>query len=362
MKYYIIAGEASGDLHGSNLIKAIQLQDDAAQFRVWGGDKMKAAGGEVVKHIKELAFMGFWEVLKNLRTILKNIHFCKKDILQWQPDVVVLIDYPGFNFRLLPFLKTNHFKTAWYIAPQVWAWKESRTKLLKQYVDELLVIFPFEVKFFEAWGMKPKFVGHPLLDVVKSVPENRSNSKIIALLPGSRKQEIEKMLPLYARMSEHFPDYEFWVAGMSIHGEDYYNKMLKGSKCILKIDATYKVLQQAQAALVTSGTATMETALLKVPQVVCYKGSWLSYVIGRMLVKVPFIAIVNLVSQKKVVTELIQHEANEMQVKKELLTILKPDVRESMMREYEILLEKLGGSGASAKAAKAIVFLAKQSK
>jgi lipid-A-disaccharide synthase len=360
VKYYIIAGEASGDLHGSNLMKAIALQDEAAQFRVWGGDKMKAAGGEVVKHIKELAFMGFWEVLKNLRTILKNIDFCKKDILQWQPDVVVLIDYPGFNFRLLPFLKTNHFKIAWYIAPQVWAWKESRTKLLKQYVDELLVIFPFEVKFFEAWGMQPKFVGHPLLDVINSVSNKPINSKIIALLPGSRKQEIEKMLPLYAKVSKHFPDYEFWVAGMSIHGEDYYNKLLKRSKCILKIDATYEVLQQAQAALVTSGTATMETALLKVPQVVCYKGSWFSYFIGRMLVKVPFIAIVNLVSQKKVVTELIQHEANETQVEKELHTVLKQDVRENMMIEYELLREKLGGSGASAKAARVVVSLAIQ--
>lgn len=360
MKYYIIAGEASGDLHGSNLMKAIKLQDSAAQFRVWGGDKMKAAGGEVVKHIKELAFMGFWEVLKNLRTILKNIEFCKKDILQWRPDVVVLIDYPGFNFRLLPFLKANRMKIVWFIAPQVWAWKENRTKLLKKYVDKLLVIFPFEVDFFEKWGMKPVFIGHPLLDVLGENKAVDNGDQTIALLPGSRKQEIEKMLPLYVQVSKHFPEHKFLVAGMSIHGVHYYQKFLKDSKCDLLIDATYEILQQSQAALVASGTATMETALLNVPQVVCYKGSWFSYVIGRMLVKVPFISIVNLVCNKRVVAELIQHQANVEQTKKELSRILQPSVCEIMKKDYALLREKLGGAGASKKAAAEVVDLALQ--
>ena len=357
MKYYIIAGEASGDLHGGNLIKAIRAGDSQAQCRVWGGNNMQAAGGEVVKHIRDLAFMGFWEVIKNLSTILGNIEFCKKDIAAWQPDVVVLIDYPGFNFRLLPFLKERNFKIVWYIAPQVWAWKENRTKLLKKYVDRLLVIFPFEIDFFKKWELDATFVGHPLLDVIDASSSKQAISKTIALLPGSRKQEIEKMLPLYVKVSKHFPEYEFCVAGMSIHGEAYYKHYLEGSNSKLVMDATYSVLQQAQAALVTSGTATMEAALLRVPQVVCYRGSWFSYIIGRMLVKVPFISIVNLVCGKKVVTELIQHQASEMQAKSELQRILQPDIREVMLQDYELLYATLGGKGASENAAAAILAL-----
>lgn len=360
MKYYIIAGEASGDLHGSNLMKAIALLDKTAQFRVWGGDKMKASGGEIVKHIKELAFMGFWEVLTNLFTILGNIKFCKHDIAEWQPDVVVLIDYPGFNFRLLPFLKSNNFKIVWYIAPQVWAWKESRTKLLKKYVDELLVILPFEVDFFKKWEMEVQFVGHPLLDVLEEGTLPTATSKTIALLPGSRKQEIEKMLPLYVAASKHFPNYKFVVTGMSIHGAAYYEKYLSGSNCKLEIDATYEVLKKSYAALVTFGTATLETALLRVPQVVCYKGNFISYFIGRMLVNVPFISIVNLVCKKQVVTELIQYDANEKQIETELNKILQAEIRSVILKEYEMLWQKLGGKGASHKAASAIVEIAKK--
>jgi lipid-A-disaccharide synthase len=355
VKYYIIAGESSGDLHGSYLLKSIREVDTQAQFRVWGGDKMLAAGGEVVKHIKDLAFMGFWEVVKNLSTILKNIDFCKKDILQWRPDVVILIDYPGFNFRLLPFLKANHFKVVWYIAPQVWAWKESRTRLLKQYVDTLLVIFPFEADFFKKWDMEAIFVGHPLLDVIENYPVHQPDSHVIALLPGSRKQEIEKMLPLFVQVSKYFPEYECVVAGMSIHGASYYEKLLEGSNCKLMMDTPYQVLQMSRAALVTSGTATIETALLNVPQVVCYKGSWLSYFIGRMLVNVPFISMVNLVCNKKVVAELIQHQASVERTKMELQKILQPDVRQSMLSDYQLLKQKLGGKGASRRAAEAIL-------
>lgn len=358
MKYYIIAGEASGDLHGSNLMLAIRGFDHNAQFRVWGGDKMQTAGGVVVKHIKELAFMGFWEVIKNLFTILKYIHFCKKDIAQWQPDIVVLIDYPGFNFKLLPFLKSQNFKVLWYIAPQVWAWKENRTKLLKKYVDELLVILPFEVEFFKKWKMDVTFVGHPLLD---TLPQNKTNEqarKTIALLPGSRKQEIEKMLPLYVAVSKYFSEYEFLVAGMSIHGEAYYRSYLEGSNCHLKMDATYSILSQACAAVATSGTATTETALFNVPQVVCYKASRLSYVIGKLLVKIPFISVVNLVSEKKVVSELIQHDANTQKLKQELALILQADVSANMLHDYAVFKEKLGGSGASKRAAKIVFDLA----
>lgn len=360
MKYYIIAGEASGDLHGSNLMNAIAKQDGAAQFRVWGGDKMQASGGKIVKHIKELAFMGFWEVFTNLFTILNNIKFCKQDIAEWQPDVIVLIDYPGFNFRLLPFLKSKNFKIVWYIAPQVWAWKENRTELLKKYVDVLLVILPFEVDFFKKWEMNAQFVGHPLLDVIEEKISHAPEVKTIALLPGSRKQEIEKMLPLYVAASKHFPDYEFIVTGMSIHGTAYYEKYLSGSNCKLSMDATYEVLKKSNAALVTSGTATLETALLRVPQVVCYKGNFISYFIGRMLVKVPFISIVNLVCEKQVVKELIQYEANETQIVSELNKILQPDIRAVILKEYEMLWQKLGGKGASHHAAMAVVEMAKK--
>lgn len=360
MKYYIIAGEASGDLHGSNLMNAIAKQDRAAQFRVWGGDKMQASGGEIVKHIKELAFMGFWEVFTNLFTILNNIKYCKQDIAEWQPDVVVLIDYPGFNFRLLPFLKSKNFKIVWYIAPQVWAWKENRTELLKKYVDKLLVILPFEVDFFKKWEMNAQFVGHPLLDVIEEKISHAPEVKTIALLPGSRKQEIEKMLPLYIAASKHFPNHEFIVTGMSIHGTAYYEKYLSGSNCKLSMDATYEVLKKSNAALVTSGTATLETALLRVPQVVCYKGNFISYFIGRMLVKVPFISIVNLVCEKQVVKELIQYEANETQIVSELNKILQPDIRSLILKEYEMLWQKLGGTGASHHAAMAVVEMAKK--
>lgn len=356
-KYYIIAGEASGDLHGANLIRALRQQDAQATVRAWGGDHMQQAGATIVKHISELAFMGFWEVLKNLPQILRNIRWCKQDIAQWQPDVVVLIDYPGFNFRLLPFLKQQGFKIVWYISPQVWAWKEGRVKLIKQYVDKLLVIFPFEVDFYKKWHVAATFVGHPLLDVISTQQQLPAGSNMVALLPGSRKQEIERMLPLYLEVVKHFPQYQFVVAGMSVHGKDYYQQFIGNTNCELWMDQTYTLLGKAAAALVTSGTATMETALFNVPQVVCYKGSALSFFIGRMLVKVPFIAMVNLVCGKKVVTELIQHQATTTVVRAELEKLFDPAVRQHIVLDYSMMREQLGGAGASAKAAAEIIQL-----
>ncbi len=357
-KYYIIAGEASGDLHGGNLIRAIMQCDNHATVRCWGGDNMQAAGAEVVKHIKDLAFMGFWEVLKNLPQILRNINFCKHDIVLFQPDVVVLIDYPGFNFRLLKFLKQHGFKVVWYISPQVWAWKEGRVKKIKRYVDRLLVIFPFEVDFYKKWNVAATFVGHPLLDVIETNDTESNERNVIALLPGSRKQEIEKMLPLYVSVAKQFPEKKFVIAGMSIHGKAYYEQFIQNSACELWLDETYKLLKIAHAAIVTSGTATMETALFNVPQVVCYKGSALSFFIGRMLVKVPFIAMVNIVCGKKVVTELIQHQASQSAIVAEVEQLLEPRVRSQILADYAWMKAHLGGAGASARAAQEIIKVA----
>ncbi|MCS6818876.1 MAG: lipid-A-disaccharide synthase [Chitinophagales bacterium] len=358
MKYYIVAGESSGDLHGSLLIKELSVKDPHACFRVWGGDKMQQAGAEVVKHIKELSFMGFWEVAANLLTILRQMRFCKEDILRWKPDVVVLIDYPGFNLRLLPFLKQNNFKTVWYIAPQVWAWKSGRTRLLKRYVDKLLVIFPFEVDYFKRWGIEAIFTGHPLVDLLPPSSAQKK-SKLIALLPGSRKQEIKNMLPEFMKVCSFFPEYEFWVAGMSLHGEAFYQKFITAKNCRLFIDDTYFVLSSAEAALVTSGTATIEAALLNTPQVVCYKGNPISYWIGRLLVKVPYISMVNLVCAKKVVDELIQHDLCAEKLVEALKKTLMPYVREQMLKNYAELRNKLGDGGASSRAAVAVYELAK---
>ncbi len=276
MKYYIIAGEASGDLHGSHLIKALKAKDESADIRCWGGDKMQAAGGHVVKHIKDLAFMGFFEVVKHLGTILNNIKFCKQDILAWQPDVVILIDYPGFNFRLFKFLKQNNFKIFYYISPQLWAWKTSRVYKVKEYVDRMFVIFPFEKEFYEKYGVQVDFVGHPLLDELEWT-ENKEpeREKMIAILPGSRKQEIAYLLPEYLKVIGDFPEYKFVVAGLSNIGEEFYKNIIGIRRCEIVYDQTYAVLSQATAAIVTSGTATLETTLFNVPEVISYKGSWI---------------------------------------------------------------------------------------
>lgn len=353
MKYYIIAGEASGDLHGSNLIREIKRQDAVADIRCWGGDKMAAAGGTVVKHINELAFMGFLEVLKHLGTILNNIKFCKEDILQFQPDVVILIDYPGFNFRLFKFLKQHQFKIFYYISPQLWAWKTSRVYKVKEYVDRMFVIFPFEKDFYARYGVEVDFVGHPLLDELKNTkPEILNHTQTIAILPGSRKQEIGYLLPEYLKVIDEFPQHKFVIAGLSNLGEEFYKGFVGNKRCDIVYDQTYELLKRSEAAIVTSGTATLETALHNVPEVICYKGNWLSYWIARFLIKnIRFICIVNLICDKRIVEELIQDEVNKERLVAELHKILSPEGKAQILAGYSELRNKIGEPGASRRAA-----------
>lgn len=359
MKYYIIAGEASGDLHGSKLIEQLKLQDADADIRCWGGDKMKAAGGDVVKHINELAFMGFFEVVRHLPTILKNISFCKRDILHFQPDVVILIDYPGFNFRLFKFLKQHHIKIFYYISPQLWAWKKSRVYQVKKYVDHMFVIFPFEKDFYSRYNVEVDYVGHPLLDEpsLAEYKQQSVHSDTIALLPGSRKQEIAYLLPEYLKIVPLFPNYKFVVAGMNIVGEEFYRKIIDGHPVELSMNNTYGVIRNATAAIVTSGTATLETALHQVPEVVCYKGSWISYYIIKTLIdkSIGFICIVNLICKEKIVEELIQGNVNTAKLAAEVKILLSEEGRKHIQDGYVLLRQKLGAGGASKKTAQLMI-------
>ncbi len=365
MKYYLIAGEASGDLHGANLIKALKKEDANASFRFWGGDLMKAAGGTEVKHYRDLAFMGFAEVIMNLRTIFKNISFCKKDIEAYNPDVIIFIDYPGFNLRIAKWAKEKGYKTHYYISPQIWAWKEGRIKDIKRDVDEMYVILPFEKKFYEEKHDFPvHFVGHPLIDAIQNrkpidaklfkKENNLDQRPIIALLPGSRKQEISKMLEIMISVAEDFKEYQFVIAGAPSQEADFYRGFLKTSNIDFIENKTYDLLSVAKAALVTSGTATLETALFKVPQVVCYKGNRLSYEIAKRVIKLDYISLVNLILEKEAVTELIQADFNSKTLKKELKKILDSEYRNKLFLDYFELENALGGSGASEKTAKLI--------
>jgi lipid-A-disaccharide synthase len=367
MKYYIIAGEASGDLHGSNLIKEIKRLDPAASIRAWGGDLMKDAGASLVKHYRDLAFMGFLEVIKNLPTILQNIKFCKQDIEAWQPDVLVLVDYPGFNLRIANWAKKQGFKVVYYIAPQVWAWKENRVKKMKVCIDKMFCILPFEKDYFKnKWNWDVTYVGHPLLPVIASFkstnPLVTDNKKVIALLPGSRKQEIIKMLPVMLSVTPHFPGYTFMVAQAPGQDAPFYNRFLMGySNVTLIKNSTYDLLSIADAALVTSGTATLETALFKVPEVVCYKTSKFSYQIAKWLVKIKFISLVNLIMDKEIVQEIIQENLTEQHLTTALRGITENEVTiKEVMENYQSLhtLLAAGGEDASTKVAKEIVAFA----
>lgn len=365
MKYYIIAGEASGDLHGSNLMKALQKVDVDASFRVWGGDLMQQVSGNLVKHYKDLAFMGFLEVLLNIRTIFKNLSFCKKDIENYNPDVIIFIDYPGFNLRIAKWAKQKKYKTHYYISPQIWAWKENRIKAIKRDIDKMYVILPFEKGFYEKKHNYPvEFVGHPLIDAIadrNQVGEYEfraehalSEKPIIALLPGSRKQEVKKMLAVMLSVVNDFKDYQFVIAGAPSQDKEFYNQFIKNANVHFVSNKTYDLLSVSFAAVVTSGTATLETALFKVPQVVCYKGSWLSYQIGKQLVKLDYISLVNLIMNKEVVKELIQNDLNTEQLKSGLDEILDPYERTKFFINYYELEKKLGGKGASEKVANSI--------
>lgn len=360
MKYFIVSGEASGDLHGSNLVKEILLLDNQAEIRCWGGDLMQTAGATVMKHYRELAFMGFAEVLMNLRTILRNLDLCKKQIREFKPDVVVLIDYPGFNLRIARFAYEEGFRIDYYISPQIWAWKQSRVEIIRKYVHRMMVILPFEKPFYERLGFPVDFVGHPLLDAIsngKYVFDRGSDDRpIIALLPGSRRQEIAAMLPLMVAASKQLSGYRFIIAAAPAVPATWYQDHLQDTDIELVFDNTYGLLSASTAALVTSGTATLETALFKVPQVVCYKGNVISYHIARKLVKVKYISLVNLIMDREVVKELIQSELTIKNLKQQLrLLIEKTPERELMLDAYEQLSISLGGSGASKRAADLIV-------
>lgn len=361
-KLYIIAGEASGDLHGSNLIKQLKNIDSAIDIRCWGGDKMQAEGATLIKHYKELAFMGFIEVVKNLPTILKNISFCKEDILAYKPNAIILIDYPGFNLRIAKWAKQQGIKVIYYISPQVWAWKENRVKLMKQCIDKMICIIPFEKDFYKnKWNWDVEYVGHPLVEVVEQFNIQHSNLKIenniIALLPGSRKQEILTKLPIMLSVVEHFPTYQFVVAKAPGLDEDFYNNLIAPYKNVSwVVNETYALLSKAKAALVTSGTATLETALFGVPQIICYKGSNISYQIAKKLIKIKFIGLVNLIMDKEVVKELIQHQLTIQNLHKELTLLLEDGTKlQQLKSDYALLWQLLKqGGNASENAAQSI--------
>jgi len=366
MKYYIIAGEASGDLHGANLMKELFKQDLQADIRFWGGDLMEKAGGTLVKHYRDLAFMGFAEVVQNLSTILNNIKFCKQDITAFNPDVLIFIDYPGFNMRIAEWAKKLDYKTHYYISPQIWAWKENRIKAIKRDVDHMYIILPFEKDFYEnKHNFKVEFVGHPLIDAIHNrthtnevafrKEHNLDDRPVIALLPGSRKQEISKMLSGMLSVVNDFPDYQFVIAGAPSQEYSFYEQFLGSSSVKFISNKTYDLLSIAHAALVTSGTATLETALFKVPEVVCYKGNWISYQIAKRVVTLKYISLVNLILDKEIVKELIQENFNTKNIRAELQKILTPEYRLNLLKQYDLLEEKLGGFGASEKTANLII-------
>lgn len=374
MKYYIIAGEASGDLHAANLMKEINKLDASADYRCWGGDLMEAQGGHIVKHYKDLAFMGFWEVATHLRTILRNISFCKKDILEYAPDVIVMVDYPGFNLRIAEWAKEQGFRIVYYISPQIWAWKTGRVHKIKRTCDHVMPILPFEKDFYARYGYHADFVGHPLLDAIdENIRESdevrnfrRNNGlderPIIAILPGSRKQEITKILPLMLQVVDDYPDYQFVMSAVKWLPKELYDKYLKGKNVKVALSQTYPLLLNAEAALVTSGTATLETAILRTRQVVCYKTSTLSYQIAKRVAKdtIKYISLVNLILDKPAVTELIQHDLNRERLKAELDLILFDEAKKSKMSsDYEALFSALGKTGASARAAEIVTKCAK---
>ena len=373
MKYYIIAGEASGDLHGSNLVASIRQKDPNAKIRAWGGEKMRKNGANVVKNYHDLAFMGFVEVLMNLKTILKNFNICKKDISEFNPDALILIDYPGFNLKIAKWAKKKGYKVFYYISPQVWAWTRRRVYTIKKVVDKMLCILPFEKKFYDNYDVDCQFVGHPLLDEIAKVEPvdkdkfykaNRLNPKkeIIAMLPGSRKQEVSRMLTVMLEVVKMFPNYQFVIACAPSLPVSYYKQIIgEKSNVRLVLNRTYQLLQLSSAAIVTSGTATLETALLDVPEVVCYKANKISYVIARQLAKVKYISLVNLIMDRLVVKELIQKDMTSSNIRDEIQSLLNSSKRQKkLLEDYEELKYVLGNAGASDRAADTIISYVKK--
>jgi lipid-A-disaccharide synthase len=362
MKYYIIAGEASGDLHAAKLMNGLKARDPQAEFRCWGGERMEEAGGEVVKHYRDLAFMGFQEVILNIKTIRNNFQFCKKDMLAWRPDAVILVDYPGFNMRIAKFAKEKGFKVYYYISPQVWAWKKHRVHKLHKDTDLCFVVMPFEVDFHAKYGYKAEFTGHPMPDSIDpgaEMDENAFREKnqlgkkpVIALIPGSRKQELSRILPFMLKITDHFPDYQFVIAGVSTLSEQFYNRLIQNYPVKVVYNQTYDLLRISRAAAVKSGTVTLETAMLGVPQVVCYRFSFLTALIAWMVVSVKYISLVNLILDRKAVAELIQYKFTAKTLSRELAPLL-PDgaPRSRMLNDYKELLSRIGPPGASDRAA-----------
>jgi len=364
MKYYLVAGEASGDLHGANLMKALKAQDSEAEFRFFGGDLMQAEGGTLVKHYASMGFMGFLEVALNLNKIFKNLKFCREDILAWNPDALILIDFPGFNLRIAEYAKKHGILVCYYISPKVWAWNQKRVLKIKRIVDHLFCILPFEVDFYKKWDMKVDYVGNPLLDAIAAFKPNANflkdngigNKKIIALLPGSRRQEISRILPDMLAIIEKFSEYQFVIAGAPTFDLEYYSQFIGGKNIPVIFNSTYDILNVAEAGIITSGTAVLETALFHVPQVVVYKGSRISVGIARMVVKIRFISLVNLIMDAMVVKELIQNDCNPQTIAEELDNILKDKTyRQRMLDKYSQLDKKMGKPGASARTASLIL-------
>lgn len=364
MKYYILAGEASGDMHAANLMKQLKLRDSQAYFRVWGGDKMQAETNEMVKHFKDNSFMGIFQVVTNIRTIKRNFTLCEDDIQQFQPDVLILIDNSGFNLRIAKYVMQSDLKTRiyYYILPQAWAWKQKRVHTIQQWCHRIFAILPFEKAFYKSYGYDVDYVGHPILDAIaQRKPDlldfpalqaqfNLSDQPIIALLPGSRKQEIKTKLPAMLQVVNHFPQYQFVIAGSETISPEFYAQYNPDNVKII-FNRTYDILNCATAALVTSGTATLETALFRVPQVVCYKPGFVSYHLLKGIVKIKFICMVNLILGRMAVQELIEGDLNEKRLVKELNLILEGEKRNQMLKDYHELETKLGGEGASERTA-----------
>ncbi|NOZ48205.1 MAG: lipid-A-disaccharide synthase [Chlorobi bacterium] len=365
MKYFIIAGEASGDLHGSNLIKQLKRFDNRIEIECWGGEKMEAAGAKLIKHYKEHAFMGFFVVLWNLRTLAGLFKKCKTDILNFNPDALILIDYPGFNLRIAKFAFLKKIKVFYYISPKIWAWNQKRAWKIKKYVNHMFTIFPFETEFYKKYNYPVDYVGNPLLDSIEQFKKSGESlslktplkeKPLIALLPGSRKQEISNSLPVMLSMVDVFKEYQFIIAGAPGIDKHYYKEIIGNRNIDILFGKTYAILEKSTAALVTSGTATLETALFKVPQIVCYKAGYLSYKIAKKLIKVNYISLVNLVMDRSVVKELIQYDLNSEKLKTELDNILyNKDIKNKMFDDYAELEIKLGGKGASERAAKKMI-------
>ena len=369
MKYFVVAGEASGDLHASNLAEGIRLHDKEAVFEAWGGDLMANKGITIHKHIRELAFMGFTEVLANIRTIFRNIALVKEQIVQFSPDALILVDYPGFNMRIAKWAHQQDIKVYYYISPNVWAWKSGRVHHFEKYCEKLFVILPFEKDFYKKFNIDVEYEGHPLIDAIEGFRENKSsivnieqtdNRPVIALLAGSRKQEIKRMLPIMLKLPDYFPDYRFIVAGAPAIDQSYYDSFLKGSKVGLVMNQTYALLSQATAGVIVSGTATLETAIFGIPQVVGYRAGLISALIAGAVMKVKYISLPNLILNKKAVTELLQYKFNEKRLVEELQRILpqKP-AREEMLADYAKLHQMLGQRGASMRVGEKIVVMLK---